>query len=110
MSLALAFSAFSVESGQVLSLSYPYLCVFTPSGLGARMWVMKHVILSNGSKVVKRYHAGKCYACVWSSDTEERQMQRDMAMGDAAFFPYNETTGEFVWGVSQCGTPMRFRK
>lgn len=56
--------------------------------------------LSNGSRLVRRYRNGKCYACVWSADTTDKQIASQMMIRDANFFPYNEATGEFIWAGS----------
>lgn len=63
-------------------------------------WIMKIQTLSNGSRLVLRYRKGRCYACVWASDTTDKQIASQMRMGDANFFPYNESTGEFIWAGS----------
>jgi hypothetical protein len=56
--------------------------------------VQPTVKLSNGSKIVKRYRQGRCYACIWSSDSTEESIRQDIATGAARFYPYNEATGE----------------
>ncbi len=65
-------------------------------------------VLSNGSKLVKRYRAGRCFAAVWSADTTGRQILAAMAQGGASFFPYNEATGAFLWHLTT--KPSHFRK
>lgn len=64
--------------------------------------------LSNGSRIVKRYRKGHCFAAVWSADTTGRQIISAMAQGEASFFPYNESTGQFLWHLST--KPSHFRK
>ena len=58
---------------------------------------LKYTTLNGGAKLVKRYRKGRCYAVVWSEDTTEKQMRSQMAQGDAHFYPFNETTNEFIW-------------
>lgn len=53
--------------------------------------------LPNGARLIKRYRNGRCYASVWSPDFTDRQIMSAMAQGEAAFFPYNESTGEFMF-------------
>lgn len=63
--------------------------------------------LANGTRLVKRYRNGRCFAAVWSADTTDNQIRHDMSMAEANFFPYNETTGEFCWELSN--RPSHFR-
>lgn len=50
--------------------------------------------LSTGHRLVKRYRKGRCFACVWSPDSTDEQIARELPFAD--FLPYNEATGEFV--------------
>lgn len=73
------------------------------------MEIETHQTHSNdGYRIVKRYRKGRCYACVWSFHTEDKQIQHDMQIGDAAFFPYNESTGEFMFHLAN--KPIHFRR
>jgi hypothetical protein len=62
-----------------------------------------------GAKYVKRYRKGHCFAAVFSGDTNDRQVASAMAQGEAAFFPFNETTGQFDWAKGT-GKPLRFKR
>lgn len=67
--------------------------------------------LPDGTRIVKRYRQGRCYAAVWSADTTDRQVAGQMAQGEAAFFPFNEASGQFVWdSASVCSRPLRFKR
>lgn len=65
--------------------------------------------LPSGARLVRRYRKGRCYAAVWSADTTDKQVESQMSQGDAAFFPYNETTGEFLWSQGN-GRPSHFKR
>lgn len=69
---------------------------------------MKIETLSNGTRIVKRYRKGNCYACAWSADSSDKKIKHGMLMGDAAFFPYNEANGEFLFHL--VNRPISFRK
>lgn len=69
---------------------------------------MKIETLPGGARLVKRYRKGYCYAAVWSADRTDKQIARDIATGEAAFFPFNESTGQFDWSRGN-GRPLRIR-
>ena len=69
---------------------------------------MNTITLSNGSRLVKRYRKGYCFAVAFSADTTDKQIQSAMATGEACFYPYNESSGEFQW--DKANRPLRFRK
>lgn len=54
---------------------------------------------------VKRYVAGRCYACRWT-DTDLDIILAQMAAGEAVFRPYNEATGAFFL-ISGLGRRIR---
>ncbi len=64
---------------------------------------MKITTTSTGAKIVKRYRGGRCYAAVFSSDTTDRQIRSQMMQGLATFYPYNESSAEFVWDNVRSG-------
>lgn len=67
------------------------------------------VIVKNGAKYVVRHRAGKCYAAAFAADRENKFIAHDMAMGEAAFFPFNKRTWRFSWGRGS-GRPLHFRR
>lgn len=59
---------------------------------------MKIETLPNGIRLVRRYRHARCYAAVWSADTTDQQIALQMSQGDAKFYPYDESSGRFLWG------------
>lgn len=62
-----------------------------------------------GAKYVKRYRKGHCYAAVFSGDTTDKQIASAMMQGEAAFFPFNESSGQFDWSKGN-GQPLHFKR
>ena len=54
----------------------------------------------DNSLLVKRYRAGRCYACRWAEGTPLESIREQIARREAQFRAYDETVGEFVcyWG------------
>jgi len=75
---------------------------------------MKITELPGGAKLVKRYRSGRCFAAAWSADSTEQQIRHDMSMGEAAFFPFNESTNTFTFDIrldgGTCVPPLRFKR
>lgn len=59
-------------------------------------------------RLVKRYRAGRCFAAAFSKDTSDKQIASAMQQGEAAFFPYDEAEGRFLFHL--CSRPRRIRR